>query len=183
MSGGADPASDLAGLYRDAVKRHAAEPVGYRASIEATHRYESYNPLCGDRVEICLRVTGDQVEAAAFEGAACAICTASASMLCSLAPARPVAWLRRLSDRLKEALKGSDGNREQGSLLRSRDADDSADASINGVPDADAETALPDELKPLLGVRPYPSRRRCATLPWEAAVKALDQGEIPPPRR
>jgi nitrogen fixation NifU-like protein len=182
MSSHPEPATDLASLYREAVKRHAAEPVGYKAPIEATHRYEAYNPLCGDRVEICLRVTGDQVEAAAFDGAACAICTASASMLCSLAPARPVAWLRLLGDRLKNVLAESDIDREQGSLLRSLD-DDSADASIDGDPTEDAADALPNELKPLLGVRRYPSRRRCATLPWEAAVNALDQGEIPPPGR
>jgi len=168
MSAGPDPAGDLAGLYREAVKRHAADPVGYRASIEATHRYEAYNPLCGDRVEICLRVTGDQVEAAAFEGEACAICTASASLLCSLAPTRPVAWLRSLSDLLREALKGS---------LAASDESTGSDSS------EDAAGGLPDELKPLLGVRRYPSRRRCATLPWEAAVKALDQPETPPPNR
>jgi len=174
MSAGPDPATDLAQLYREAVKRHAAEPVGYRAPIEATHRYEMYNALCGDRIEISLRVTGGQVEAAAFEGEACAICRASASMLCSLAPTRPVAWLRSSSDLLQEALKGSDLNREQGSLLRSREAD--SDQS------EDANTALPDALKPLLGVRGYPSRRRCATLPWEAALKALDDSAVQPPR-
>jgi nitrogen fixation NifU-like protein len=111
-----------------------------------------YNALCGDRVDIHLRVTGEQVEAAAFDGEACAICRASASMLCGLAPARPVAWLRSLSARLHQALGGF-------------------------------ETTLPEELEPLLGVRRYPSRRRCATLPWEAAVKALDHPVVPAPNR
>ncbi len=33
--------------------------------------------------------------------------------------------------------------------------------------------SIPEDLHPLLGVRPYPSRIRCATLPWDAALKAL----------
>jgi nitrogen fixation NifU-like protein len=135
--------SDLASLYRDTIRQHAADPVGFGRKIEATHRKEVYNPLCGDRIEMQLRIVKDDVENAAFSGEACAICMASASLLCSATPGKPVAYLEELHDRLHAALENGTG--------------------LDGA----------DELKPLLGVRPYPSRIRCATLPWTAALGAL----------
>jgi nitrogen fixation protein NifU and related proteins len=156
VSGGGKSAADnLTALYRDSIRRHAAEPTGFRRPIAATHRHEAYNPLCGDRIEIGLRVAGDTIEEAAFDGEACAICMASASMLCGLAPGRTVAVLRQLSDDLHRALAAPVGAASAATPTRSR------------------LKPLLHELEPLLGVRPYPSRVRCATLPWTAAVEAL----------
>lgn len=111
--------------------------------IQATHQHEEYNPQCGDRILLRLRLEGEKVEQAAFDGEACAICMASASLLCEQVGGSTVGHLRRLHDLLHEALDGEDG------------------------------PELPEALGPLLGVRPYPSRIRCATLPWTAAIKAL----------
>jgi nitrogen fixation NifU-like protein len=135
--------NDIGRLYRDTIKQHAADPVGYRQEIDATHQYEEYNPLCGDRILVQLRITDNQVVAAAFDGEACAICMASASLLCDNTPGKPVSRLEDHHDRLQTALDCID--------------------DIEGI----------DELAPLLGVRPFPSRIRCATLPWTAARKAL----------
>lgn len=158
MNGVPDPAGDLARLYREAIRRHSSDPVGYRQHIEATHRHEEYNPQCGDRVEIRLRVAGGQIEAAAFDGEACAICMASASLLCDVTPGRPVPALQQLSEALRRAL-----------VLPAESAERPPEA-------ADEHSPLDPALHPLLGVRPYPSRVRCATLPWTAAVRALDRG-------
>jgi len=133
---------DLQGLYRETIRRHAAEPVGYRREIEATHRHEEYNALCGDRIEVALQISEERVLAAAFEGEACAICMASASLLCEHAAGESVGRIEQLGARLNEALQG------------------------------DETAAIPEELAALQGVRPYPSRIRCATLPWTAAVRA-----------
>jgi nitrogen fixation NifU-like protein len=135
--------NDLGLLYRESIKRHAADPIGYRQEIDPTHQHEEYNPLCGDRIMVQLRIAAEQVEAAAFDGEACAICMASASLLCGSTPGKPVSHLEDLHDLLLAALD--------------------SDPDISGI----------DELKPLLGVKRYPSRIRCATLPWSAAVKAL----------
>jgi nitrogen fixation NifU-like protein len=168
VSGGAHDvaAASLAGLYRDAIRHHAANPVGYRRPIAATHRHETYNPLCGDRIEVSLRIAGDAVAEAAFDGEACAICMASASLLCSLAPGRAVAELRQLSDDLHRALNGAVG------AGLARDLESLTSRAQSALP----QTGLPEVLQPLLGVRPYPSRIRCATLPWAAAVSALADG-------
>ena len=160
MNGGRSASADrLTALYRDSIRRHAANPTGFRRPIAATHRHEAYNPLCGDRVEIGLRVTDDTIEEAAFDGEACAICMASASLLCGLAPGRTVAELGALKELLREALQQDVG------------ADLAGDRGHG---------PLPQELHALLGVRPYPSRIRCATLPWTAAAAALGGGNEGP---
>ncbi|MBT8047354.1 MAG: SUF system NifU family Fe-S cluster assembly protein [Xanthomonadales bacterium] len=134
---------DLTRLYRDTIRQHAADPAGFRREIGATHENELDNPLCGDRIRLQLRIAEDRVEAAAFDGEACAICMASASLLCQTVPGHPVSYLVRRREELVAVLNG------RGEMNDS------------------------DTLKPLLGVRAYPSRIRCATLPWAAAVEAL----------
>lgn len=133
----------LANLYRDAVVKHAVEPMGYRLDIDATHRCELYNPLCGDRVEMQFRVADQTIEAAAFDGESCAICMASASMLCEAAPQMVCAEIDEQHQLLIAALKDKQGK--------------------PGL----------ESLQALLAVRRYPARIRCALLPWEAASKAI----------
>lgn len=130
-------------LYREEISKHAAEPVGYQAEINATHQYEEYNPLCGDRILLQLQISGQQVEAAAFDGEACAICMASASLLCENVSGQPVSHLESLYKGLQEAFECKD------------------------------ECGEPAPLRPLFGVKSFPSRIACATLPWTAAIKAL----------
>jgi nitrogen fixation NifU-like protein len=127
--------------------QHASNPVGYRADIQPTHRHEAYNPQCGDRIEVCLRLAGGVIEQAAFNGEACQICMASASMLCESAPGTPAHRLRRRTESLEQALGRN------------------------------SEQPLEPELAALEGVRPYPSRVQCATLPWLAAVRAMGENE------
>ncbi len=133
----------LAELYRDAVIDHAVQPVGYQQDIAATHRCEMHNPLCGDRVEIQFRIADNLIEAAAFTGESCAICMASASMLCEAMPGKSTVDVRQQHALLQAALK-----------------------------DKQSKPGL-DSLVALLAIRRYPARIRCALLPWEAAVKAL----------
>jgi len=135
--------SDLTRLYRDAIKRHAADPVGFQQDIQPTHQHEDYNPLCGDRILVQLRIRSGRVEAAAFDGEACAICLASASLLCESVPGNTVDHLKNLHEKLCEAL------------------------------DTGQESIEIEALSPLLNVRPFPARIRCATLPWSAASKAM----------
>ena len=135
--------NDLDRLYRETILRHAAQPVGHGAAIDATHRHELFNAQCGDRVEMKFRLAGETIEAAAFDGEGCAICMASASLLCTHLPGGTRETARRLHASLLAVLHG----------------------------DAAADPTGP--LAALSGVRPYPSRVRCATLPWQAAERAL----------
>lgn len=135
--------STLRQLYRETILRHAANPVGFRRPIEATHRCEGHNPQCGDRVEVVLRLEDQRIGDIGFEGEACSICIASASLMCEQARGMPLARFRALSEGLAAALADSEGPEDIGALSA------------------------------LLGVRPYPSRIQCATLPWTTAERAL----------
>jgi nitrogen fixation NifU-like protein len=172
MAGDNHVNENLARLYRDAIRHHAAEPTGYRQAIETTHRHEEYNPLCGDRIEVQLRVAAGTIEAAAFDGEACAICLASASMLCSLAPGQTIEALLRLGQDLHRVLDPSAGADSVGAASAAMVLDESQrkESRLKPLPQ---NPLLREELRPLLGVRPYPSRIRCATLPWIAAAQAL----------
>lgn len=134
---------DLTRLYRDEIKKHAADPVGFQQNINPTHQYEDHNPLCGDRILLQLRIVSGQINAAAFDGEACAICLASASLLCENLPGHTLSQFEALHRQLCEALDGGKEN---------------------------SEIQFPS---PLLGVRRWPARIRCATLPWTAASKAI----------
>jgi nitrogen fixation NifU-like protein len=135
---------ELLKLYREAIIEHAAAPVGFQQQIEPTHRAEQYNPLCGDRVEVLLRLEGSTIEQTAFDGEACTICMASASILCE-----------------QTTRQTTDAARAMPLLL---------DRMLNGDESEQAHQAL----LPLSGVKRYPSRVRCATLPWETLLLALE---------
>ncbi len=80
-------------LYRDTIRQHAAEPVGFRKKIQPTHRYEGLNPQCGDRMEIFLEISSGMIDDISFDGEACTICMASASLMCKhLAGKRSRYW-------------------------------------------------------------------------------------------
>jgi nitrogen fixation NifU-like protein len=138
---------ELTELYRETIVRHAVHPVGFGVQINATHRGEMFNALCGDRIEVLLEIPDDIIESAAFNGESCAICTASASLLCEQQSGRPLSDLIKAHAWLQAALGDDGAGREIEALL------------------------------PLLGVRAYPSRVKCALLPWDAALKALNRGE------
>ena len=72
---------NLSDLYQAIILDHNKRPRHYGALAEATHRAEGYNPLCGDKIEVFLQLSGDQIEAIQFECASCAICKASASIM------------------------------------------------------------------------------------------------------
>jgi len=134
---------DLSRLYREIILQHSSQPVGFQKVIKETCRNEQFNPLCGDRVIIMLQVEGKIIRDAAFDGESCAICMASASLLCELIPGGLVEEFGKTRIWLKHSLVSHE------------------------------ETAGPQALKSLLGVRKYPSRIECVTLPWTAAAEAL----------
>ena len=135
--------NDLSRLYRETILQHAHHPIGFRKAIRETHRSEQYNPLCGDRVLLMLEMDGTMVIDAAFDGEACVICRASASLLCEQAPDRSMDELGETHRWLELALQDDEHSTGNEALL------------------------------PLLGVRRYPSRVKCALLPWEALAEAF----------
>jgi nitrogen fixation NifU-like protein len=137
---------DLHDLYQSIILDHNKRPRHYGALVEATHHAEGYNPLCGDKIEVFLRIVDDQIVAIQFEAACCAICKASASMM-------------------TEALQGqslSEGKHVYEMVSRILTTD-------TGSPSLETS----GQLVSLAGVRQFPARIKCATLPWHTYQAAL----------
>ena len=141
----ADPVS-WAETYRRVVLAHHREPRNRGPLAAATHQALGHNVLCGDRIDIRLRVENQTIAEAAFEAEAGALTIAAASML-------------------TEQVRGM-------SVSAALDFAALARASL----EADADQPLAEglgELAALAGVRAYPSRRRAVTLPIAALQAAL----------
>ena len=136
--------SDLNNLYQEIILDHSKRPRNFRKMDEETVRSEGYNPLCGDKITLQLKVDGGKVTDASFQGSGCAISTASASLM-------------------TEALKGK--TREQAEELFQRFLQ-----LLRG--DASAQSDL-GKLQVFSGVCDYPMRVKCATLAWHAMRAAL----------
>jgi nitrogen fixation NifU-like protein len=136
---------DLRELYRQTVLEHSRHPHNFRRLDSPDRSAEGHNPLCGDKIHLYLRLDGDRIDDLAYEATGCAISLASASIM-------------------SDQLRGCD---EHDARQR---ADDVADA----LGSADDYSDLPGDLAALAGVRRYPSRVRCALLPWRTLRAALD---------
>ena len=73
--------NDLRELYQEVIFDHYRKPRNFRRMVDANHSAEGYNPMCGDKVTIYLKVEDGRISDASFEGAGCAISTASASLM------------------------------------------------------------------------------------------------------
>jgi len=138
--------SDFTDLYQDMLLEHGRSPRNFRTIEPADRHAEGYNPLCGDRVIITVRLDGATIEDAAFTGQSCAICTASASMMTTQIRGRTISE----ADALRDAFTNT----------------------LAGEAPADAEDLLGEAMS-LAGVRRFPMRVKCATLPWHTLKEAL----------
>ena len=145
---------DLRALYEEVILDHNRNPRNYPKRPEGTsHTAEGHNPLCGDHVSVHLRVENGVIQDVGFEGDGCAISTASASLMTEALKGKSEADAKVLFDRIHDALM--------------------ADGAT-----ADEVTESLGKLAVLLGVKEYPMRVKCATLPWhtlQAALKQLDE--------
>ncbi len=91
--------SELSDLYQEVILDHNRRPRNFHALADASHTAEGYNPLCGDRLTLYLKLAGETIEAVSFEGAGCAISKASASMMTDALKGRTVAEANALFER------------------------------------------------------------------------------------
>ena len=73
--------ADPRALYQEVILDHNKKPHNYGTLAHASHHAEGHNPLCGDHIEVALNLGGECIDGIAFQGASCAICKASASMM------------------------------------------------------------------------------------------------------
>ena len=136
--------ADLRDLYQEVIVDHGRRPRNFGPLPDASHQAEGFNPLCGDRLTLRLRVADGVIVDARFEGAGCAISTASASLM-------------------TEALKGRSETDAEALFADFH-------TMLTGEPKANSELG---KLEVLAGVREFPSRIKCATLAWHTLHAAL----------
>lgn len=131
-------------LYREVILDHHRHPRNFGALPGADAKVEGYNPLCGDRVEIAVKIGNDRVSSCKFSGEGCSICMASASMMTEEIEGKDLKLVQDTIDSFRALMKG-----EKCPLL------------IEG------------DLESLMGVRQFPVRIKCALLPWTTLNDAL----------
>jgi nitrogen fixation protein NifU and related proteins len=141
--------SELSELYQQVILDHNKKPRNFRKLEAPSHTAEGYNPLCGDQLTVYLNITGDQVNDVGFEGSGCAISKASASMM-------------------TQAVKGK-SKEEAENLFRE------FHSMVTGELNEETEENSLGNLKIFAGVREFPVRVKCATLPWHTLHAALHQ--------
>jgi len=141
---GKEPMSDLRELYQQVILDHSKSPRNFRSISNATRQVEGYNPLCGDKLILYLKIDGDTVVDAAFQGSGCAISTASASLLTQI---------------VKGKAKSEAGNLVNGVI-----------ALLTGKSE---EIEDAPKLMVLSGVKQFPARVKCAALCWHSLEEAL----------
>lgn len=139
--------SELRELYQEIILDHYKKPRNHHAMADATAHVDGYNPLCGDKISVSLKLEDGVVTDVAFEGSGCAISTASASIMTETLKGRTREEAERLFHQFHDLVTGQ-----------------------GPVPDADEL----GKLAVFSGVREFPVRVKCATLAWHTFKAALD---------
>ncbi|MBV8195025.1 MAG: SUF system NifU family Fe-S cluster assembly protein [Candidatus Dormibacteraeota bacterium] len=130
-------------LYREIILDHFRNPRHKHAVEPADRTVEADNPLCGDEIDLSMRLHDGLIDDIGFLGRGCSISQASASMLCESVRGMSLPDARTLAERFRSMLQGADVDIDLG------------------------------DLDALRGVRAYPVRVKCATLAWNALLQAL----------
>jgi len=142
--------SDLRDLYQEVILDHNKRPRNFRIISQPTHKADGVNPLCGDRISVYLDIEDGVIKDIAFQGAGCAISSASASLMTETLKGKPIDEVEHLFEVFHNVVTS----------------------------DCECPRGL-GKLSVLAGVRDSPSRVKCATLAWHAVRAALEERKTP----
>lgn len=134
-------------LYQELILEHNRSPRNYRRMDDATGYAEGRNPLCGDHLSVWLKVDGDVVADATFQGSGCAISKSSASLMTTALKGRTRAEALRMFEQFQ--------------------------GLVTGALPADAPRDDLGKLAVFSGISEFPVRVKCATLAWHAMKAAM----------
>ena len=143
--------TDLQDLYQELILDHGSRPRNLKKLAEANHSAEGYNPLCGDKVKVYVNLDGEVVKDISFEGAGCAISTASASIMTETLKGKTRAEADALFEMFHDLVTGQERKLDSPEL---------------------------GKLAVFSGVSEFPMRVKCATLSWHtlrAAIKGKEE--------
>jgi len=139
--------SDLSDLYQEVILDHNRRPRNYGPLADADRQARGHNPLCGDRLTVFVKLADDRIADIRFEGSGCAISKASASIMTEAVKGKSVAEAASLFERFK--------------------------TMITAPMDKAADDESLGKLLAFGGVREFPVRIKCASLPWHTLKAAL----------
>ncbi len=146
--------SDLRELYQQTILDHTRKPRNFRQMPDANRAADDHNPLCGDKLKLFLKIDDQGVIAdISFVGAGCAISTASASMMTEFLRGRRVVEVAGLFEKFHDM--------------------------VTRPLEAQPEAAALGKLAVFAGVREFPVRVKCATLPWHTLQAAIKKDQAP----
>lgn len=144
--------SELRDLYQDLILDHGKKPRNHRKIEPATVTAHGDNPLCGDKCTVYAALDEDQITDVSFEGKGCAISQASASLMTQAVKGQSSRQAQHLFDLLQKMVKDQTSPEELEEL---------------------------GKLAALAGVKEFPMRVKCATLPWHTLMAALQNQAEP----
>jgi len=137
-------------LYQEVILEHNRKPRNFRKLDQADRVSEGFNPLCGDHFTVWVKLHGDRVEDVSFLGSGCAISKAAGSLMTIEIKGKTIAEALTMVERFQRLVTGQ---------------------SLDGG------AMVPERLEVFAGVKEFPSRVKCATLPWHALKAALEARE------
>lgn len=143
--------ADLSELYQQVIIEHNRSPRNFKHLPDANRHAHGDNPLCGDKIDLFVKVDGDVIADVGFQGKGCAISQASASLMTGAVKGKPVAEAERLFHAFH--------------------------AMVTSDPTQPADTSALGKLAAFGGVKQFPARVKCANLAWHTLHAALTNGE------
>ena len=144
---------DLKQLYQDIILEHGQSPRNFGKCEKYTHHAKGYNPLCGDQVQVYLKLNNEKkVEDLTFEGSGCAISIASTSIMTELVKGKSVEITKNIVIDFLNMIKST-------SKIKSNDLNEDQKMIVMS----------------LSGVKQYPMRVKCATLAWHTLTSAIER--------
>ena len=140
--------SDLRDLYQELIVDHSKRPRNFGELEDPSHEASGYNPLCGDKIKLYLKIEDGVIRDVKFSGAGCAISTASASLMTETLKGRTLAQAEALFETFHFMLTSPKGT----------------GAAADGL----------GKLAVFSGVNEYPARVKCATLAWHTLKNAIE---------
>ena len=136
---------ELRELYQQVILDHNKSPRNFKKLETANRTAEGYNPLCGDKIDIYIKLEDDVVKDISFQGSGCAISKASASLMSSMVKGKTKEEAEKIFEKFHDL--------------------------ITGKPDSKIEEL--GKLAVFAGVAEFPIRVKCATLAWHTLKAAL----------
>jgi nitrogen fixation NifU-like protein len=138
--------SELDDLYQEVILDHNRKPRNFQKLADANRTAEGFNPLCGDQIQLYVKLEGDRIRDIGFQGSGCAISRASASLMTSALKGKSAGEAEELFQRFHRLV----------------------------TCDEEPDPASLGKLAVFSGVREFPARVKCASLAWHTLRAALE---------